>query len=53
LEATIRYHLKRDNFDVATMIYSNIYVDNVSVGTTLVEEAYNIFNEFKRVVLQL
>jgi len=47
LEATIRYHLKRDNSDVATMIYKNIYVDKVSVEATSVEEACDIYKEAK------
>ena len=49
LEATLRYHLRRDNSDVATMICDNIYVDNLSVGATSIEKACAIYRKAKEI----
>ena len=49
LEATLQYHLKRENSDVATMMCGNIYADNLSVGATSVEKACVIYKEAKSI----
>ena len=57
LEATLQYHLKRENSNVATMMCGNIYVDNLSVGATSVEKPCVIYKEaksiFKRAFMNL
>jgi len=49
LEATLKYHLKRDNSNIATMICNNIYVDNLSVGATSFQEACDTYKEAKSI----
>ena len=49
LEATLRYHLNKEGTDIANMICDNIYVDNISVGASSVQEAYNIYKQAKQI----
>ena len=57
LEATLKYHLKQDGSDIASLMCNNIYVDNFSVGADSVQEACWIYEEakiiFKRASMNL
>ena len=44
LAATIDYHLKNSDFNIANNIRNNIYVDNVITGTQTVSEAIEFYN---------
>ena len=41
--------MNKEGSDIATMICDNIYVDNVSVGASLVQEAYKIYEQAKQI----
>ena len=45
LEGTLKFHLKNENSLVAKKILENLYVDNVTMGSESVNEAYQIFVE--------
>ena len=45
LEGTLRFHLQNEGSAVAQKIVDNVYVDNVSIGTDSVKEAYQIYEE--------
>ena len=47
LEGTLRFHLKGLNSPIANAVSDNIYVDNVCVGATTVEEALSLYKEAK------
>lgn len=50
LEATLRYHLNKEESYIATMICDNICVNNVSVGASLVQEACKIYEQAKLII---
>ena len=62
MEATLRYHLNKEGFDIATMIFEgsdiatmtfdNNYVDNLSVGASSVQEPYNIYEQAKQIFVR-
>jgi len=47
LGGTIKFHLREVGTPVALNINDNIYVDNVSLGASLVKEAHKIYLESK------
>ena len=57
LEGTLRFHLQNEGIAVAQKIVDNVYVDNVSIGTDSVKEAYQIYEEaisiFKKTSMNL
>ena len=49
LEATLKFHLKKEGSAIANMIRDNIYVDNLCVGANSVDEACSIYKEAKEI----
>jgi len=49
LAATVKFHLKQFGTPVVKFISENIYVDNVMLGATSVEQAYEIYVESKEI----
>ena len=49
LEGTLKFHLQNEGSAVAQKIVDNVYVDNVSVGTDSVKEAYQIYEEARSI----
>ena len=53
----MRFHLQNEGSAVAQKIVDNVYVDNVSIGTDSVKEAYQIYEEaisiFKKASMNL
>ena len=49
LGGTIKFHLRKVGTPLALDISNNIYVDNVSLGATSVDEAYKIYLESKEI----
>ena len=47
LEATIRHHLARSGTSLAQMVSDNMYVDNVLVGTSTVDDASELYAQAK------
>ncbi|MCP4486384.1 MAG: DDE-type integrase/transposase/recombinase, partial [Gammaproteobacteria bacterium] len=48
LAATILYHLQRMNTPTANNVLKNIYVDNVLIGSTTVEEGIQLYQDLKQ-----
>ena len=49
LAGTVKFHLKQFGTPVSKAIGENIYVDNVMLGATSVEQAYRIYVESKEI----
>ena len=49
LAGTVKFHLKQFGTPVAKVISENIYVDNVMLGATSVEQAYGMYVESKEI----
>ena len=49
LAGTVKFHLKQFGTPVSKAIGDNIYVDNVMLGATSVEQAYRIYVESKEI----
>ena len=49
LEATLKFHLKKEGSAIANMIHDNIYVDNLCVRANSVDEACSIYKEAKEI----
>ena len=49
LGATLKHHLLKEGIPLALDIMSNIYVDNVLIGTDSVEQTFSIYQEAKEI----
>ena len=49
LGATLKHHLLKEGTPLALDIMSNIYVDNVLIGTDSVEQTFSIYQEAKEI----
>lgn len=45
VEATLRFHLRKEGSAIGDIIYDNIYVDNLCIRANSVEEAHHIYKK--------